>query len=347
VVVGWQLEEQYGQGNKLCRLMGFDAKSKGETKPIWSYEIEQCITDFVDSVEMLVLSDDGSTVAVLVETNSTLPGQTLPKGQDPVLTAQVHILDATSGKLLFAYSPPAGTQPAIRSCSITAHGEYVVFANGGNDATAYIIDVKAKKLRVDPMDLGLSLGVYISPDGNYLVAGYWQATVYQWNTASKAYAQLWQIPGQIPEGTFLFYSAAFSSNNGDPLVSVGWTDSQAIGVRVDMARLKGTGPPLWTYVGPLNEQDQNIVSAMSMHQNYVAVSTWGSFDEVDNPSPQILLFNDRSNSTVLSFITPGSMFAVDVLVVGKTVWVAAAGKHVQANTFGNGGDLFVLNTPVP
>jgi len=98
-------------------------------------------------------------------------------------------------------------------------------------------------------------------------------------------------------------------------------------------------------MGPINEQDQNIVSYMSAHLNYVAVATWGSFNEAANPSPQIILFNDKSNATMLSYITPGSMFAIDVFADASNVWVTAAGKHVQANTFGNGGDFFVFSVP--
>jgi hypothetical protein len=285
---------------------------------------------------------------VLVHSNSSLPHpegvESGARSQDPTLTAQCHVLDTQTGRLIYAWQTDPSTQPAARSVSITAHGEYVAVANGASDINIFVLDVKNKKQRCDPIDVGLSLETVIDATGTWLVDGYQNAAVMKWDASSSTYQTQFTIPGLIDEGQFELYSAAISSNNGKPLIALGWTDSQAIGVRVDLVKTDGT--KLWTYVGPLNAQDQNIVSAMSMHLNYVAVTTWGSYDETSNKSPQVLVFNDKSNHTVFDYITPGSMFAVDLYVQratkSDTINVIAAGKHVHANTFGNGGDLFVF-----
>ena len=75
---------------------------------------------------------------------------------------------------------------------------------------------------------------------------------------------------------------------------------------------------------------------------YVAVSLWGNAGDV----PTVVLLKAGAAAPVFSYITPGSMFAVDVNVVAgaggapDTVFLAAAGKAVAANQFGNGGNAF-------
>lgn len=46
-------------------------------------------------------------------------------------------------------------------------------------------------------------------------------------------------------------------------------------------------------------------------------------------------------------ITPGSMFDVDIVLHSSTsLYVAAAGKAVHANTMGDGGDLYLFTIKV-
>lgn len=62
--------------------------------------------------------------------------------------------------------------------------------------------------------------------------------------------------------------------------------------------------------------------------------------------PTVVLLKAGADAPVFEYITPGSMFAVDVNVVPgaagspDTVYLAAAGKAVPANTMGNGGDAY-------
>jgi len=145
VVAGWLLEEEFGQGTKSCVLNGFLLNSVGEARPIWQYNISQCLVDFLDSIDMMKLSDDGTTVAVMVETNSTLPqagaDSAYVTGKDPQLTLQIHVLNAVTGKLLYAYSPSDVTpELASRGIAITARGEYVVASVGGNSVYVIVLE---------------------------------------------------------------------------------------------------------------------------------------------------------------------------------------------------------------
>ena len=76
-------------------------------------------------------------------------------------------------------------------------------------------------------------------------------------------------------------------------------------------------------------------------RNYVALASWG--DDADIPT--VVLLKHGSNTPVFTYVTPGSMWGVDVVVESSvggtdTVYLTAAGKHVPANEFGNGGDAY-------
>ncbi|MBC7771119.1 MAG: hypothetical protein H7210_01360, partial [Pyrinomonadaceae bacterium] len=74
---------------------------------------------------------------------------------------------------------------------------------------------------------------------------------------------------------------------------------------------------------------------------FVVVS-WGT---VDNAHPEVQIF-DRSLALIGSIDTPGSPYAVDMTANGR--YVVVGGKHVHANTFGNGSDAYSYRIgPVP
>lgn len=91
-------------------------------------------------------------------------------------------------------------------------------------------------------------------------------------------------------------------------------------------------------------------------KQYIGVALWG---DAGGDVPTVVLvaaspaFTPGTASPVLfNASTPGSMFGVDVVVTSSTasadtVLVAAAGKHVPANEFGNGGDAFAWSVVVP
>ncbi len=122
-------------------------------------------------------------------------------------------------------------------------------------------------------------------------------------------------------------------------------------VRVDLYLLTatGAGTNLWTFISPTSPDDQLIPSDMALSGNYLAVSTWGDASESTLACPQVYLFGTGSSTPLFSYITPGSMFAVDVLAIPSPtlnmtdVWVAASGKSVHANVMGAGGDFYVFN----
>jgi len=78
------------------------------------------------------------------------------------------------------------------------------------------------------------------------------------------------------------------------------------------------------------------------------VSLWGDNGNV----PTVVVIKVGQPTPVFEFVSPGSMFAVDVAVdktspSGDVLLVAAAGKAVPANAFGNGGDAYGWEVTVP
>jgi len=182
--------------------------------------------------------------------------------------------------------------------------------------------------------------VVISGDGQYVVSGFETAYVWAWNPTQGAYTSKWTIPGN----NYFVDGIATSSNPN--LVAFGWTRDDTLSIRVDLYDLE-TGNMKWSYSGPNGTDDQFVVAEMAMDHGYLAVATWGS--DPSSGCPTVYLFSSASSTPVFSYVTPGSMFAVDVLVVEQgspeeTIYVCASGKHVHANEFGNGGDLFAFAT---
>lgn len=68
--------------------------------------------------------------------------------------------------------------------------------------------------------------------------------------------------------------------------------------------------------------------------------SWGSGPN----TPTVTLLNAHTGKLVWSLSTPGSMFGGDVAFLSHGVYrVVAAGKHVHANTFGDGGDAYAFD----
>ena len=62
-----------------------------------------------------------------------------------------------------------------------------------------------------------------------------------------------------------------------------------------------------------------------------------------NTNPEVHVFERAEGEPVLTVDTPGSMFDIDIARGPQgRIHIAAAGKHVHANTSGRGGDLYSI-----
>lgn len=335
------LESFLGGGD--CNLRGFTGASGGG-KPVWTYTLTNCSANEVSGEEgsSLEMSDDGSTVAIAVW--STFNGTEQ--------TGQLHVLDAQTGKLLYFVKALTGFQLHV---SLSRHGDWTAFTDGRN-VTVY----SRKGVPRAPTFVAPGLG-YLCPMGVFLLSGSTFAVLYEWNQKQGEYVNIWSESGVDPSGNqWFFYTGAITVNGGGSspdgcLMALGWIDATATTVKVsvwNMLTLKN----YWTWTSFTNAQDQTVPQ-LAWHMNYLALAQWGGTDAQGNQNPTIALWNTASNATIFSYVTPGSMFAIDVLLntaappppgsltrpVGSdVVYLMAAGKDVPASEMGRGGDVFAF-----
>lgn len=82
---------------------------------------------------------------------------------------------------------------------------------------------------------------------------------------------------------------------------------------------------------------------------YAAAALWGDASDF----PTVVVLAAHLPTPLLTFVTPGSMFGVDIGVdwaasnaTNDVVYVVAAGKHVPANVMGVGGDAYAWRLDV-
>jgi hypothetical protein len=348
-----------------CVLYGF--ASTGTGTPAWTYTIPQCYVDDVDQTyTVLQISDDGSTVGYAVMSNYSQSG-----GFYPSPTNQLHLLNAQTGQLLFIYDLGPSIPASGGGISSDRHGATWAYTVG---AIVYIINSPSGTLRTAPINKGYASATNICPMGTFLTYGYEDAVVAKWNSTTLVYDTVLTISGN---DQWIVWTSATSVNGGGSmpngcLVSFGWTNYAAKRVRVDVYSMLNYNK-YWTWYSSPDVEVQNM-PILSMHMNYVSVATWGDSKAL---TPTVLLFNLLSNVTVFNYTTPGSMFDIEVLFNNATIpssmnndeylglvpyknvaipesgasydliFLIAAGKHVAASEFGNGGDAYAFQLLIP
>ena len=98
-----------------------------------------------------------------------------------------------------------------------------------------------------------------------------------------------------------------------------------------------SGTLLSDYTTPTNTKLQTNTYLRS-DGDFVGVALWGDADDV----PTAVLLKAGQDAPVFAYTTPGSMMGVDLLVeeASGDIYLSVAGKHVPANTYGDGGDAY-------
>jgi hypothetical protein len=344
-VVAQLLQQPLGNGtlSSTCTLMGFDDAATGpNAAPAWTYTVGACETQIDFGIELVAISDDGSTAALSVLANITNASGELE------LVAQLHAVDTATGKALFVHTVPHPTMYFLNKVSMSRKGEYVGYTVG---QMAYIVQ-RNGTLRTPPFQLeGVYAHMTLCPMGVFIASGLADAHILMWNSTSGRYDPHFVVSGN---GNWFVHDHAISVNGGGGhpdgcLVTVSWMRNDVLQVRLTLNALV-SGKQFWDYQTPPAVSQYQNAAKVSMHLNYVAVALWGDVNPT-TPNPQILLFDDQHSTPIASYTTPGSMYAVDVLALrpasrnttgDDTVFFCASGKHYHANLNGDGGDSFAL-----
>ena len=94
-------------------------------------------------------------------------------------------------------------------------------------------------------------------------------------------------------------------------------------------------PPLFPNLLCSNDNLQTN-PVIKMDADYCGVALWGDRDDV----PTAVVLRAGSSDAVFSYVTPGSMFAVDLVEQQGQLYFSVGGKHTPANVMGEGGDAY-------
>jgi len=217
---------------------------------------------------------------------------------------------------------------APRQLRITADGSKVVFSVG---ATLLRVDVASGELE-DTYNLGASTDCFaVSADGSLVAYGFTAARLAVWNGTS--YNTAWS------RNVTNYYAGAASISDDNNVVYFGFYRNNYTTNRIYRFDASSS-TPVWLYDTPVGSGgNQDIVSWMkcSSDGRWLAVASWGC--QYGGGDEVIVLDDQDPSAPVFSIDTPGSMWHVDISPDGTLI--TAAGKHVHANVFGSGTDVYM------
>ena len=320
-------------------VFGLSSASK-TAEPRWSTNLPGCSMDLGGGTYTgIQASDSGNRVAV----------QCIHMAATP--TSRVYSLAGQSGKVEWNYDLGNKAKAGQGQVQVSTDGAWVMLVNEQgtptpNTAEAFVIDGATGKLR-DSVIIPFFITAALSDSGDYVVVGDEPAVhVHKWDGAKYSLAyDLNPPPGAV--GTIPWDVQISTGSDATEVVIVGYISGDVRTVQVAASSLpNGTLTTNW--ISKTNSQYQENPTIRA-DGDYIALALWGDVGEPGYPS--VVLLKTGSAAPVFSYVTPGSMMAVDLNVVAAagaddTIFLAAAGKHVPANVAGNGGDAFAWEVTV-
>ena len=294
----------------------------------WETPLTSCATDGGGGTYTgFQASDDGSSVAFRCQYMG---------GSTP--TIRVYLINGLTGAVTWMHDLGAGVKAGQGQIQISATGARVLLVNEDgiptpNSAQAYVFDGPSGSL-VATIQIPFFITAAVSDSGDFVAVGD-DPNVHVWKADPTAgYVFAYDVAPPVA-GSWIPWDMTISSgSDATELLVVGYISGDVLTVAVGGTTLSTGAPALnWTSATNPSLQENPTLRADG---DYVAVSLWGN----DGDVPTVVLLKAGADSPIFEYITPGSMMAVDVNVIPGTVYLAAAGKHVPANKFGNGGDAF-------
>jgi len=268
---------------------------------------------YVEVVDIAV-SPDGTTVTGLFWNGNTI----------------VYDWDVASGDQLGSWT---NTNDGDGRALVAANNVFAVIDEG----TLVIIEkATGNMLWNDTFDFSTST-VCMSSDGSYVAYGFENIELYAQQTNS--YSQVWSVATTGPSA--LYFAGACSIESG--FIGVGWY-SESFNQNQAVLMTTSSSTPVYTYTyPPTNDtcQDLPVASAMTLDGKLFVMGSWGDCS-LSVPQTNVFSTASTSGAPVYTLTSPGSIFDVDILTVGNSVYAASCGKNEHANDFGDGGDLYSI-----
>lgn len=173
----------------------------------------------------------------------------------------------------------------------------------------------------------------ISGDGNYVVKGHFNGTVYLYRWTGSNYTLKWQHYTGHP-----WVTSVAISDNGATIMAGTFQYSPTYSGKVVMYD-SSSSTPLWEYTQYGDYVDE---CALSADGSRGVAGSWGQYQGTFGDV--LTVFNKSSSTPIFQLLDdidePGSITAVDISKDGS--FVTAGGKAVHAREFGNGGEVYAI-----
>jgi hypothetical protein len=339
----------WGLNNQRLSLYG------NSNIPIW--EVPFTITAFDERVDM---TEDGSRIAngVNYQVQVYEPSSSTPLWTTTISRAVIGIQIRNDGQQVFVAAVNLATMDSSFVYCFNVGQNTPVWVEGfAGNYTAMVLSKSGNRLLLGEYGgvhnqlfvLNPATGVLIfetvyndqntpavSDDGKYIVSGDFSGHVFllEYNDTSFTYTQRWSY---TVSGVNSWVAGMGISGDGTTLAVGTMIFTSTGGYDGELYVFNNYSPvPLWIYP---NMGDMVECVDLSYDGSIVAAGGWGP---VDNSIPDVFLFRKQSNIPYLTVNSPGSILCLDLTEDGKLC--VAGGKAVHSRVFGNGGDLYNINS---
>jgi hypothetical protein len=295
------------------------AWNAASSTPLWTKEVTGCAIP----AECLRISDDGSRVVL---------GLNLAAGGG---TPTVFVFEGSTGDLISTYEGGAGTY--IRALEISDDGSLVAIRAS---AVLHVVETETATLRWTGSAGASSDGLAFSGDGDWIASGWTFLLAWHWDGSSYQFAY-----SNNGGGTGWYMGRCAFNQDGSALIASFYTTSYN---QLRVMWFDGSGStPVWTYNSPLsNGVYQEFPSAADMAPDG-QMGLIGSWGDAAGVNPEVHVFGPAGADPLFTLDTPGSVFSATCRESGGGIVGSACGKHVHANEFGSGGDLYAFEVGPP
>jgi len=311
------------------------------SKPVFNISVPNAWSSDLSSLPTVAQSADGKTYAYAYTWYPNFPKTN---------TYEAVVKVVWNGKAT-NYTWSNGS--AVESIWLSEDGRYLsvllVEASIRGELVVVYDIVAAKKLfQSDAIPFADSLSFCVSPNATYIALGWSNIWVWARNSSGQYNTLLNSAPLPAFKGAApLWFAACAVAENGNLGVAFDNFESykQTGAALYAVTASKATNVWSWS-VAPESSTYQDVVSSAAITADGAAFmyTSWGT----SSSTPTARAFasvqaNVTHPAPFIQLQTPGSMFWGDISNgPNNSVYLAAAGKHVHANVFGDGGDLFLV-----
>lgn len=334
-------------GNNNCNIFGYSSRTG---KQMWSNQITNCSANEGTgaSYRCWEASDDGNILALMGYGYDTgIQNQTV----------RAYIISGTDGKVKYTYDLKNKEAAGQGDIGVTPDGRYIAFVNEDsvptpNSAQLHVLDSTTGKLRAE-VQIPFFIAATVSDSGQYVCIQNFthlvgsEVLLMKWDGQSYTVSSSIPAPSNFDTEYDVWDIQSSTLPSGREIVTVGWISAPSVlELRITIYDY-ATGTLLTEWAAPISKQYQNNPTIRTFG-DYVGLALWGDNDN----TPTTALLKVGSNSTLFTYVSPGSMFASDIVVdysspTNDVVYLVSAGKHEPANVFGGGGDAYAWQITVP